>query len=178
MRGAWQDRVYVKPSPIHGLGVFARRNFATGETVLVREERPVTPENPLDPEKDELEHHCDWLEGGRQVYLGFPERYVNHCCEPNAFMRVQDGVGHIVALRPIRVGEEVTNHYGVDLSRGDSWQCGCDSPRCLGVVTGDFFELPLDVQVELCPLLNEWFIKERWDDYDALMKRAGLDGSD
>jgi hypothetical protein len=89
MKGDWQEGVLVGASPIHGLGVFARRAFAAGETILVREERPVSPELPLDPAKGEFEYHCDWLEGGRQVYIGYPER-------------------HIVALRAIRPGEEVT----------------------------------------------------------------------
>jgi SET domain-containing protein len=173
----WQDAVYVRTSPIHGLGVFARRNFATGETILVREERPVTPEAPLDEASGEYEHHCDWLEDGRQVYLGFPERHVNHSCDANAFLRRRDGTGAIVALRPIRAGEEITNNYSVDLVDGQSWRCSCGSERCLGTVPGEFFALPLDRQVELAPLLADWFIAEHRDAYASLLRKAGLEES-
>ena len=172
---AWQHGLYVKTSPIHGLGVFARRTFATGETILVRSERSVTLDSPLDEPRGEYEHHCDWLEGGRQVYLGFPERHINHSCDANAFVRRVLGAGVVVALRPIHPGEEITNNYSVDLARGTAWQCTCGSERCLGTVPGDFFELPLERQVELQPLLSPWFVDEHRQKYEALMRETGLD---
>ncbi len=166
--------VFVKSSPIHGLGVFARRTFATGETILVREERPVTPEQPLDPSRDEYEQHCDRLDGGREVYLGAPSRYVNHSCEPNAFLRRQEGLTYVVALRPIHPNEEVVRHFGVNRWDGEAWPCNCGSVRCVGTLPGDFFSLPLDVQIELSPLLAAWFIFEHRDSYRAFMNEAGL----
>jgi len=166
--------VYVKTSAIHGLGVFARRTFATGETILVREERPVTLEQPLDPDKGELEYHCDWLEGGRQVYLGYPARHINHSCDPNAFLAERDGLHHIVALRPIRPNEEIVDSYSVNLWDGEAWQCNCGSERCLGTVPGDFFSLPLDRKIELSPLLMPWFIAEHRDLFRAFLAEAGL----
>jgi len=175
MSNGWQENLYVKTSPIHGLGVFARRTFATGETILVREERQVTPEQPLDAERGESEQHCDWLEGGRQVYLGFPERHVNHSCDANSFTRRVDGVPYQIALRPIRAGEEITKHYSVDLWDGEPWRCDCGSSRCLGTLPGDFFSLPLPLQIELQPLLSDWFKNEHADHYEALMREAGLD---
>ena len=174
MREGGPSDVYVKSSPIQGLGVFARRTFATGESILVRDERPVTPEQPLDPAKGEFEHHCDWLEGGRQVYLGYPARHINHSCAPNAFLREQDGLNHVVALRPIRPNEEIVKHYSVNLWDGEAWQCNCGSDRCLGTVPGDFFSLPLDLKIELSPLLSPWFIAEHRDRYRAFLNEAGL----
>jgi len=175
MAREWQDSVYVKPSPIHGLGVFARRNFATGERILVREERPVTAEQPLDPSKGESEQHCDRLEGGRQVYLGYPERHINHSCDANSFRRVTgEGAGEVVALRPVRRGEEITANYSIDLWDGRAWRCNCGSQRCLGIVPGDFFSLPLDRQIELSPFLSDWFIREHEGEYRALLDRAGI----
>jgi hypothetical protein len=164
----------VKPSSIHGTGLFARRTYRTGETILVREERPVTAEQPLDAGRGEIEAHCDWLEGGRQVYLGHPERFINHSCDPNAFLRRRDGVSHVVALKPIRSNDEIVMHYGVNLSDGTPWRCNCGSERCLGVVPGDFFSLPLDRQIELSPLLAPWFIAEHGDAYRAFLVEAGI----
>lgn len=170
--------VYVKNSPIHGLGVFARRTFATGESIMVREERPVSPLRPLDPAKGEFEYHCDWLEGGRQVYLGYPARHINHSCDPNAFLAERDGLHHIVALRPIHPNEEIVNHYGINLWDGESWECNCGSQRCLRTVPGDFFSLPLDMKIELSPLLAPWFIAEHRDLYRAFLLEAGLPEED
>jgi SET domain-containing protein len=171
----WQDAVYVKTSPIHGLGVFARRNFATGETILLREERPVTPDAPLDESRGEFEYHCDWLERGRRVYLGFPERHVNHSCDANAFNKRVNGTAYLVALRPIHAGDEITNNYSIDLWAGEAWRCNCGSDRCLGTVPGDFFSLPLARQIELQPLLSEWFVAEHRAEYEALLRESGLE---
>jgi hypothetical protein len=171
----WQRDVYVKTSPIHGLGVFARREFNTGETILLRDERPVDEDAPLDEAAGEFEQHCDWLEGGRQVYLGFPERHVNHSCDANSFHKRIDGRTHVVALRPIHPGDEITNNYCIDLADASPWRCSCGSERCLGSVPGDFFELPLLLQVELQPLLADWFIREHAARYEALLEEAGLD---
>ena len=168
------DDVNVKSSPIHGLGVFARRTFATGESILVRDERPVTPDQPLDPAKGELEAHCDWLDGGRQVYLGYPSRHVNHSCEPNAFLRRQGGMSHLIALKPIRPNEEIVQHYGVNRAGREAWACNCGSERCIGVLPGDFFSLPLDVKTELSPLLSAGFIFEHRDAYRSFLREAGL----
>jgi len=178
MREGGPSDVYVKSSPIHGLGVFARRTFATGETILVRDERPVTLEQPLDPAKGEFEYHCDWLEGGRQVYLGYPARHINHSCEPNAFLSERDGLHHIVALRPIRPNEEIVDNYSVNLWDGEGWECNCGADRCLGTVPGDFFSIPLDRKIELSPLLAPWFIAEHRDQYRTFLQEAGLTEED
>ena len=175
MSQGWQHDLYVKPSSIHGLGVFARRTFATGETILVREERLVTPERPLDASAGELDSNCDWLEGGRQVYLGFPERHLNHSCDHNAFVRFAKGRGEIVVLKPIRSGEEITNHYGINAYGGQAWDCTCGSQRCLGTLPGDFFSLLLDTKIELQPLLSEWFVREHAAEYAAFLRESGLE---
>ena len=66
------DDVYVAESAIHGAGVFAAREFAAGETVLVLDDsRVVDGEHPLRPELGEYEYHCDYLEGGKVVLQGF-----------------------------------------------------------------------------------------------------------
>ena len=174
MNQPWQDRVYVKSSPIQGLGVFARRNFATAETILVRQERTVTPIRPLRPERHESEQHCDWLEDGRQVYLGFPERHINHSCAANTYVRFVDNVGTVVAIRPIKVNEEITNHYSINLWGGEAWPCNCGAENCLGIIPPSFFDLPLDRQVELSPFLAPWFVAQHRAEYDAFLEITGL----
>jgi SET domain-containing protein len=171
----WQSSLYVASSPIHGMGLFARRNFVTGETILVREERPVTEQQPLNETAEEHEHHCDWLEGGRQVYLGFPERHVNHSCDANAFVRRVEGEGHLIALRPITPGEEICDNYSINLWGGQPWRCSCGSERCLGTMPGDFFSLPLELKIELQPLLADWFVAEHSEAYRTFLEEAGLE---
>ena len=45
--------VEARPSPIAGLGLFALRDFAEGEAILVRREREVTAQSPLRTERGE-----------------------------------------------------------------------------------------------------------------------------
>ena len=171
--GARAD-VIVKLSRIHGLGLFAKRTFATGETVVAWTGRPVTAEHPLDRSRGETEAHCIREEGGRLVYLGYPARFINHACDPNAFLRCKDGMTYVVALKPIRPNEEILLHYGVNRSQSEAMPCNCASSRCLGAVPGDFFELPVDVQVELSPLLQPWYVEEHGPAYRKLLQDAGI----
>lgn len=62
---------------------------------------------------------------------GGPFGYVNHSCEPNAFMRRHRGRVEFYALRPIEAGEEVTCDYG-ETHHDGRLPCRCGSPRCRG----------------------------------------------
>lgn len=158
--------VEARESPIHGIGLFATRPFAAGERTLRRKERTITPDAPLGD--DERWYHCDDLEGGRQVVLGYPERHLNHCCDPNAYIAQEDGATYIVARRPIAAGEEITNDYCMNSTGDTVWECGCGSTRCRRSIHSDFSWLPLDKQREYRPLLMRWFIDEHREQLEAL----------
>lgn len=164
--------VYVSESKIHGLGVFAARDFAGGEIVLrIDDSRVVDAEHPLRPELGEHSYHCDYLAGGRVVHMRWPERHVNSSCDPNTFVETIEGVRYVVARRPVRTDEELTYDYIIDCHGGDVWQCACGSGRCRGTVPSSFFELPLETQREYLPLLNEWFVAEHRDKIEALRRK-------
>src|SRR5918998_6842516 len=168
------DDVYVSESGIHGVGVFAAREFAAGETLLVLDDSPVVDEaHPLRPELGEYEYHCDYLGGGKVVLQGYPERHVNSSCDPNAYARRRGGAGLVVARRAIKRGEEITCDYIIDCHGGIVWRCNCRSPRCRRVVPSSFFELPVETQLEYLPLLNEWFVAEHREEVEALRRLAG-----
>jgi uncharacterized protein len=152
------EGVEVRESPIHGRGVFATRRFEWGEPILpIDDSRVVTPEAPLDREHGELEHHRDYL-GTHDVLMQEPERYINHCCEPSAYIRTREGVRWVVAYCAIAAGEEVTYDYCIS-SYGDyAWECSCGHARCRRVHNTDFFKLPDEKLREYLPLLDEWFV--------------------
>ena len=165
--------VYVKESGIHGVGVFAGRDFAAGETLLVLDDsRVVDAEHPLRPELGEYEYHCDYLEGGKVVLQGYPERHVNSSCDPNAYALRTQGESVVVARRAIKAGEEITSDYIIDCHGGIVWNCNCESPRCRRVVPSSFFELPVETQLEYLPLLNDWFVAEHRGEVEALRRLA------
>lgn len=164
--------VRVAPSPIEGQGVFANRPFVWGETVLVLDtSRVVTEEDPIRTEKGEREDHLAFLAGGEKFLLPEPERHLNHCCDPNAYLRTLDEGVRVIARRPIGAGEEVTLDYLINTHGGTSWHCRCGADRCRGQLETSFFELPPDFQREYLPLLEIWFIEEHRDEIEALEER-------
>ena len=163
------ENVIVKESQIHGLGVFAAREFRQGERILVGDEsRVVTSDNPLQPDRGEYDYHCDYLAGGKVVLLGWPERHINHSCDPNAYVRRIDGVRYTCARRNITAGEEITHDYCINGFGDEVWQCNCGCARCRKTIHSDFFHLPLELQIEYLPLLNDWYVEEYRDKVEAL----------
>lgn len=165
--------VIVAESRIHGLGVFAARDFAEGEIVLpIDDSRVVDAEHPLRPELGEHSYHCDYLAGGKTVLMRSPERHINSCCDPTTYVKTIDGVRHVVARKAIESGDEITYDYIIDCHGGVVWQCNCGSPRCRGTIVSSFFELPAELQSEYLPLLNEWFVEEHREKVEALRESA------
>jgi hypothetical protein len=100
-------KIEVRPSRIHGLGVFAKKRIVRRERIGSYLARP-TRRNGA---------YVLWVEdegiGTVQGYNGFGRlRYLNHSMEPNSAF---DGL-ELFALRPIRPGEEITIHYGDEWS--------------------------------------------------------------
>jgi SET domain-containing protein len=153
--------VVVGPSPIAELGVFAARPFAAGETVLlIDDSRTVDHEHPLQPARGEFDRHQDYLAGGRIVLMAVPERYINSSCDPNTYVATRSGTRHVIALRPISHGEEITYDYLINCDRGAEWLCHGGAARCRGLIPGSFFDLPPAEQRRLLPLLDGWFVAE------------------
>jgi hypothetical protein len=168
--------VEVRSSPIHGLGVFATRDFSTGETILaIDDSRLVDAEHPLRPELGEYPYHCDYLAAGKIVLMPSPERHINSSCDPNAFVRWVEGHRSVIARRPIRDGEEVTYDYIIDCHGGEVWQCRCRAARCRGTIVSSFFDLPLALQHEYMPLVSAWFIEEHRDRVKALRREGAAE---
>ena len=63
------------------------------------------------------------------MLLGSPDCYVNHSCDPNAYVLYEGESSFLVARRDIAAGDEVTCDYNINVTGGDAWecQCGCNS---------------------------------------------------
>ena len=164
--------VVVRPSPIQGVGIFAARPFRASEIILRRDEsRDVTPDQPLRADLGEQRRHCDDLAGGRVVLLGYPDRHLNHSCNPTAYVRFIEGTGHICARRHIASGKEITSDYCINGFGTGTWPCNCKSARCRSLIHINFFEEPLGVQREYLSLLATWFIAEHPREIETLRNR-------
>ncbi len=165
--------VFVGKSDIEGLGLFAARRFAAGDVIRhVNVLREVTPEAPLRPELGERADHCDYPDG-KVVLIGFPDRHINHSCDPNAWAAYDGPEEYFVARRDIPAGTEITIDYNVNISGGSSWPCRCGASRCTGTVAGDFFLLPPALQQEYRPLLAAWFVRRHGERLSRSLTGSG-----
>jgi uncharacterized protein len=70
---------------------------------------------------------------------------LNHSCDPNGGMQ---GPRTVVAMRPIKLGEEITFDYAMAEGRKDrQGACSCSSPNCRGAWSGEDWKLP-DLQAK------------------------------
>jgi hypothetical protein len=167
-------RVYVAASRIHGAGTFAAVDIGAGERIFAVDDSNVVPDGTdLDTIEREYRHHCDDIAGGRKVILGEPNGCINHSCEPNLARKTVKGVRHEIALRDIRAGEELTHDYCINGGGNTRWECNCGSARCRRTVHSDFFHLPLALQLEYLPLLDDWFVEENKEQVEALGRSRG-----
>ncbi len=60
-------------------------------------------------------------------------RYVNHCCDPNTYMRTFNCHVEFYALKEIKKGEELTCNYGITHHAG-KLPCKCGAKNCKGFI--------------------------------------------
>lgn len=129
-------RITVGSSSIHGKGLITTHAIAQDEQIFVfqgvRIHSPYTPEvgifssifpNALGADDDV------WVCPEPDTNLGI---HLNHSCNPSAY--IEHGAV-IRALRPLRVGEEVTVDYSTTESdKYWSMPCHCGEENCRGVL--------------------------------------------
>ncbi len=95
------------------------------------------------------------IQFGEGVYLdgnGDIDDFVNHSCEPNAYVCCSDRT--IRALRVIDAGEEITFDYNcTEFDMEEGFMCRCGAERCLGLVRG-FRYLDREQRLALRPWLS------------------------
>jgi len=128
------------PSPIHGLGAFAKTGIPAGTSILEYVGERIT--------KSESLRRCEannffifalddqWDLDGSSA--SNPARYLNHSCAPNTEAQLDGGRIWMIALREIREGEELTFDYGYDLEAYQEHPCACGAAGCVGfIVAGE-----------------------------------------
>jgi hypothetical protein len=169
-----QNNVFEAQSPIHGMGIFARRDFSKGERVVAIDDSQIVPEGSPDIDADGNRLYYDDISRGRVVRLG-PLQYTNHSCDFSTYTKTIDGIRYRIARRGIRAGEEITSHYCINARWGGAWECNCGSDNCLKHLVHDYFALPLHLQVEYLPFLDGWFVEENQDMIQTLWRHAQAD---
>jgi hypothetical protein len=113
-----------------GDGVMATRPFAAGETVMVGFLIEALTGN---------HSHATQVGPSRWALHGGLGPKVNHSCDPNCGVRLNDEQAFdFVARRPIGAGQELTFDYAMRNFTIDHFPaiCQCGAPGCRGSVTG------------------------------------------
>lgn len=125
----------IEKSPIEGKGCFAATHFKsrrkiaeyTGERISEAEANRRATRRKLRICAINEEWSLDGSRGGNGTH------YINHSCEPNAFMKILYGHILFIALRDIEPGEEITIDYESTLHSNDK-KCICGAPTCRGKI--------------------------------------------
>jgi uncharacterized protein len=134
----------VRPSAIHGDGVFALHGLPPGWRVGAYEGRRYSPHEMRERPEDGPVTYAFGLSDGTLIDAargGNATRHINHSCEPNCQAQEQmddDGELGIVirTRRRIRAGEELSIDYRLDIGSDDpaNYACRCGAANCRGTM--------------------------------------------
>lgn len=132
---------YINNCAGRGKGVFSSRRFIPGEFILQFRGEQV--------HFRDIPDFTHYIQISPDYFLGpsgEADDFVNHSCEPNSAVSLEQGNLVLRALRNIGKGREIVFDYGTILfSEPTSFQCDCGSKQCRGII-GNFYTLPSDLQ--------------------------------
>lgn len=125
----------IKRSAIEGRGCFAVAQFRRGRKIAEYAGEKITnAEANRRANRRKLRicaiNHRWSLDGSRG---GNGTHYINHSCEPSAYMKILYGHILFIALRDIEPGEEVTIDYESTL-HSNKKRCTCGASSCRGTI--------------------------------------------
>ena len=124
--------IKISKSIIHGKGVFASRNFSSGEVVLRWDScsRKIS-----DQEYSKLSESQQKMVFDGQLYFS-PSQFMNHSCNAN----VKNIDGYDTAIKDIKEGEEITCNYLEENVPFITMDCNCGSKGCRKVLEYQLFK--------------------------------------
>ena len=125
-----EDRFELREISGKGIGVFATKSFKVGDIVMIGVIKEVL--------KGNNSHSSQIGENEYVLHAGLISK-VNHSCDPNCGIRVNETGAHdFVAMVEIGVNEEITFDYVMRNYTIDFFpkQCMCGSKKCRVRITG------------------------------------------
>jgi len=120
-----EDKVIVKPSGIHGDGIFADSYIPEGASIMVIRGEVISEAECERRENEENNVYIFW-NGDNYIDVAGTDKikYINHNCNANCHVEDRDEESlWLIASREIQPGEELTIDYGYD-EIYDSCTCG------------------------------------------------------
>ena len=146
-RTARAPMVEVRHSPIHGYGVFALRRIRKGTTVIEYLGERVShaeADRRYQGKMADDNHTFLFTVDARTVIDagvgGNLSRFINHSCDPNCEVILDDGRPFVVSIRTMQAGDELAYDYNLTCSADDSpeieevFGCRCGTASCRGTM--------------------------------------------
>jgi len=142
-----QPLIEVRPSRLHGLGVFALHRIEVGTRVIeyLGERISHAEADGRYEGKSATDSHTFLFIADDTTVIdagvdGNEARFVNHACDPNCESVIERARVFIDAIRAIAPGEELTYDYQIQREPGDPpdidavFACHCGLPGCRGTM--------------------------------------------
>jgi SET domain-containing protein len=137
----------IRPSPMQGLGAFARVRIPAGTRLIEYAGERLTPaeSDARYPDVMGERHHTFLFAIDDDVVIdaavdGNDARFINHSCDPNCDAVVEDGRIWIETIRDVARGEELAYDYAYTLEERHSpaakrrYPCRCGAANCRGTI--------------------------------------------
>ena len=142
-----EQRLVPKRSHIHGWGLFTKTDLPK-DSMIVEYMGEIIRQSVADQREKAYEvsgegscymFRLDMQRIVDATQIGCMARFMNHCCQPNAYAKIitvdsdtgPDKKIMIFALADIKAGEEITYDYKFQVEDG-SLKCTCGAPNCIG----------------------------------------------
>lgn len=142
--------IIKRRSSIHGFGIYARRDIPKGTRIIEYVgERITKKEAERRADEDLFVARSDSEKGAVYIFVLNKRydidgnvsyntaKYINHSCDPNCETEIIRGKIWIIALKDIRLGEELSYNYGYDLDDYQEHPCRCRTHRCVGYIASE-----------------------------------------
>jgi uncharacterized protein len=137
----------LRDSPIQGTGAFATRAIREGTRLIEYAGERLTPAeaDARYPDTDGERHHTFLFAIDDDVVVdaavnGNEARFLNHSCDPNCDVVIDDGRLWIETIRDVAAGEELVYDYAFVLEERHTpaakrrYPCTCGAPNCRGTI--------------------------------------------
>lgn len=133
----------------NGRGVFTKKNIKKNETIFELKGRLLSVAE-IEAGGIFSTLSANAYRFSKEMYLsptGELGDFINHSCDPNAYIKKENEKLYIIAIKLIHSGEEITIDYSTIMAPDDEWNlsCNCGSKICRNKVE-KFMNLPKNIQ--------------------------------
>ena len=139
----------VRKSKVHGYGVFAKKEIKNNTKIIEYIGEKISKKEGDRRSALRIKKYLNSKIDG-SVYIfelnkkydidGSPKynkaRYINHSCNPNCEVEIDDNKIWIKSIKKIKKGEELSYDYGYEFDKDDYTDhvCKCGSKKCIGYI--------------------------------------------